>query len=311
MKTCRNCDKLLPDTSTKCPYCGTSTIIETMDCPHCLSEIDMGLSICPICKTRLFEEIKHSKDSIFGKSGRQKLELEITNRFYKAFQIRLIEEHNVALHQSYNDRLKNSEFIRSIEYRIKQLAESAESQAVKNKILRYQHDLVFEELIDYFIIRHCTDLNEVAYPERILKYQGLKFRQLNLSQLINDYLDYDKGDLAVYTDFVTMPPAKLKNAADSFLFPRKGETLFLIADRSISGNCKDGFALTNKAIYWKMLLEEPQRVYYHKLRDIRREEDWITINGMFFNVNKNLNLKLIRLLKKFRELFDENQELAS
>ena len=56
--------------------------------------------------------------------------------------------------------------------------------------------------------------------------------------------------------------------------------------------------MTNEAIFWKMPLENKQRVFYKKLKDVKREEDWISINGIFFNAGTTLNLKLIRLLKR-------------
>ncbi|MBK9014898.1 MAG: hypothetical protein IPM82_12930 [Saprospiraceae bacterium] len=52
-----------------------------------------------------------------------------------------------------------------------------------------------------------------------------------------------------------------------------------------------------------MPFEKKQRVYYKNLEEIKRQEDWITINGIFFNGSKTLNLKLLRLLKKLRELY--------
>lgn len=89
-----------------------------------------------------------------------------------------------------------------------------------------------------------------------------------------------------------------------FLLPKKGETLYFICDLSILGNCKDGFAMTNDCIYWKTPLEEKQRVFYKKIKGVKRQEDWITINGIFFSANKSLNMKLIRLLKKLKMLED-------
>jgi hypothetical protein len=140
-------------------------------------------------------------------------------------------------------------------------------------------------------------------PEAILKYQGLKKEQIDLGQMISDYLDFENEDESVFFDFVSMPAKKLKNAADSFLHPKKGEIIHFICDLSILGSCKDGFAMTNQCIYWEMPVEKKQRVYFSKIKKIKREEDWITINGIFFNANKSLNLKLIRLLKKLKYLF--------
>ncbi len=306
MSTCRNCHKILPVNARKCPHCGVSTIVETIDCYKCGTELDMNHSYCPHCGTRLFAGQTKGPELIFDNPGLGKTENELMQRFDKSLQTRLNEEHATELHQLYRGRLEKSDFKQSIHYRIKQLAEKVGSSDKKS--LRQEQNRVFEELIDYFIIHHCNDLNETTFSEKILRFQGLKVEQINLQELIRTYLDYDKTDLTFYDDFVSMPAAKLKNAADSFLFPKKGELLYLIVNLSLLGNCKEGFALTNKGIYWKMHLEKPQRVFYHKLKELQREESWIAINGIFFNANKSLNLKLLRLLKKLRELFSDSSD---
>jgi len=285
-------------------------IEETIVCPSCGEENGMYVPKCPNCGFQFFEEKKPSPpqtaNDIFDHSHQEKLGQEIQLRFNKAFDIRLDEEHHPALHGMYKARLFESDFKNSVDYRAKQLAEEIRHlEAAKNvgtKEKRAIMDPAFEELLDYFIIRYCADLNEALLPESILKYQGLPLAKIDMPQMVADYLDFENEDESVYTDFVTMPAPKLKNAAQSFLFPKKGEPIFFICNLSMLGHCKEGFSMTNTAIYWKALLEKPQRVYYGKLKEIRRQEDWITINGIFFHANKSLNLKLVRLLKKLRSL---------
>ncbi len=311
MKTCRACLKSMPDNARFCPHCGTGVIEETITCPKCGEENRLHDRFCEHCGNPLFkakeEAPKPPPDTIFDNSHLEKIQQEIANQFSKAFNQRLEEEHHAALHDTFRSRFLESDFKRSVDFRIQQLAEEAlqlktVGTASKKNIERIRF-AAFEELLDYFIIRYCDDLSEAMFPETILKYQGLPLDKINPGVMVADYLDFESEEETVYSNFVTMPASKLKNAAQSFLFPKKGETIFFICDQSVLGTCKEGFAMTNECIYWKAILEKPQRVFYKNLDEIRRQENWIVINGIFFNSNKSLNLKLLRLLKKLRTLF--------
>jgi len=308
MKECRACHKAIPLRAKACPFCHCATIEETLTCPNCGAETGLHDAVCTHCYFRLFgnedQAGKAAFEHLFGHEHEERIETEIASRFQKAFLRRLEEEHAPRLHQAYVQRMGQCNFGESVDVRIKQLAE--EVRGLGNDFRRKEVKCLlagtFEELLDFFIISECIDLNETLYPEAILKYQGLPFDRIKLHGLVLDYLDFDREEESMFTNFVSMPPQKLKNAATTFLFPKRGEQLLFICDLSILGTCKEGFAMTSKGIYWKALMEKPQRVFYHKLEEIWREEDWITINGIFFNANKSINLKLIRLLKKMKAL---------
>ena len=308
MANCRSCRELIPPTARFCPHCGTSVIVETLDCPSCGHENELGALACGRCGRLFYKEKKErtgkvSGEDIFQGTGAGGLTQEIADRFSIAFEKRMEEEVKPSLHNAYIDRFYESDFRKSLEFRIRQLAETAQAfgadEAKKTALLNPS----FEDLLDYFMIQYCQDLNEVQYPERLLRWQGLPADKVKLDEMIADYLDFEHEHESVYTDFVTMPPARLKNAASQFLFPEKGEAIYFICDLSMLGQCKEGFAMTNRCIYWKMPFEKKQRVYFKNLDEIKREKDgWVTINGIFFNANKSLNLKLIRLLKKLKWL---------
>ena len=304
MKKCRACHKPIADAAARCPHCGAAVIEETLLCPACGEENSLYANACTRCGTRFFaadpEPGAGPTEDIFGNSNLDTLQREVANRFELAFKKRLDEEHAPMLHPRYYERLQQSGFQGSLNFRIQQLASEVAGLGAdfRTKAVKRLLEKNFEELLDYFIIRFCTDLNETNYPEAILRYHGKSPNQIDLRQMILDYLDLDNEDLAWYTDFVTMPPAKLKNAADNFLFPKKDEKLFLICNTSILGNCKQGFAMTSKCLYWKTELEPAQRVFYHKLEQVKRDDHWITINGIFFHATSSLNLKMIRILKR-------------
>jgi hypothetical protein len=56
--------------------------------------------------------------------------------------------------------------------------------------------------------------------------------------------------------------------------------------------------MTDKALYWKTRLQGAQRVYYHKLRSLTKEKEWLLINELYFNASPSLNTKMIWLLRK-------------
>ena len=306
MKNCRICQKGLTDDARFCHHCGTSVIEETFDCPECGQENSLHAKACSNCgfgfEIKKREAPKAGPNNIFDNSYQQSIEQELADKFSLAFERRLDEEHRPSLFNTYIDRFYKSEFRASVDFRVQQLAEELQSLgADQDKSIAPAK--AFEELLDYFFIRYCADLNEAHFAEAILKYQGLGPEKIDLGQMMLDYLDFEVEGETVFTNFVTMPAHKLKNAAENFLFPQKGESIYFICDLSIFGNCKEGFAMTRDCIYWKMPMEKKQRVYYKNLEEIKRQEDWIVINGIFFNASKTLNLKLLRLLKKLKSLY--------
>lgn len=306
MKKCRACRQPIADAATRCPHCGAAVIEETILCPACGEENSLYANACAKCGTRFFSgeaaSSENLHDDIFGNANLDALQKEVASRFEMAFKLRLAEEHSAVLHPRYYERLQKSGFQGNLNLRIEQLASEVAGMGAdfRTKAVKQLLERNFEELLDYFIIRFCADLNEANYPEAILRYQGKSSDQVDLRQMILDYLDLDSEDLTWYSDFVTMPSGKLKNAADNFLFPKKDEKLFLICNTSILGNCKSGFAMTSKCLYWKTELEPAQRVFYHKIEAVKRDDYWITINGIFFHAASSVNLKMIRLLKRLK-----------
>ncbi len=277
MKKCFKCGTPLPENARFCISCGARQSIPEPEAPR-----PDGLNF----------------------SG--DLPVQLRERFFKAMRARLEEEHQSQDYQLYSERLYESGFRDTVQLRSNQLADELKRLYLSGDIkqreaLALMQD-VFDELLDFFIIHFCKDLNEVDLPEAILQYQGISWDHVNLLQMIMDYLDLIKEKETFYTDFLLMPVEKLKNAGKSFLFPEKKEKILLICDQSLLGSCKEGFAFTEFAFYWKAPLEKARVVRYDMLDELRRHKDWITINGYFFSANKSLNLKLLKLLKKIRNM---------
>lgn len=217
--------------------------------------------------------------------------------FMHILKERVEEEHPSEHYQLYSEQLYQSGFRDTLQRRAEQFGEKAKEIRSVKKIQRQ-----VEELVDYFVVRHCEDLNLTPWPEAVLKYQGFEWDKIDLFQMALDYLDFARESETVYTDFLQMPMDKLRNAGKNFLFPEKQERILLICDQSILGSLREGFALTEKGLYWKVHLSRAARVYFQDLKEIRREKEWLMINGHFFNANPSLNIKMMRLLKMIRRL---------
>lgn len=281
---CNNCGITLPDGAKFCFNCGAKQLTDV-----------------PPTYTERPTTLKYELD-LNGNVVEQISELFIT-----ALHTRLIEEHQPSRQAEYMEELYRSGFRETVQLRAQQLAEEAVrlEQTDLNGPLKVSRmlDTAYNDLLDYFIIHYCQHLNAIELPEAILKYQYVARENLNLFQMVFDYLDFTNEKETVYTDFLSMPLDKLRNAGKSFLKPQKDERILFICDQTLFGSVKEGFALTEAAIYWKAQFQKAQAVRYRDLQTVERQKDWLHINGHFFNVNPSLNLKMMKLLKKLRGLY--------
>lgn len=276
MKKCHNCHTELPDHAKFCFNCGV---------PQKETSFAQG-----DYRVRMDQDVQQ----------------QLVEQFFKAFKVRIETEHDPTQFSAYSERLYESGFRETIDRRTlsvaSQLQERYQLGELNPTFANRWITSVFDNLLDYFLTLHCEDLNAVPIPEAILKYQGLSKDQADLFQMTLDYLDFANEEETVYTDFLVMPIEKLRTASKSFLFPEKNEKIWLICDQSLLGSCKEGFAFTENALYWKAHLQPARKVTYTNLQQIERVQDWLTINTFFYNTNKSLNFKTLKLLKKLKEL---------
>jgi hypothetical protein len=269
-------------------------------CPKCHTELPEEARFCFQCGAPQ-PEISASEETP-QINWSEEVGPQIGSLFLGALRHRVQSTYRKEQFPEFSERLYESGFRDVVDRRSRLVGEKLHSQlglgSVSVRKANKRVEQLLQELLDFFIIRHCDDLVQYQLPEQILKYQQLSWREIDLFQMVLDYLDFAHESEVVYTDFLVMPVDRLRNAGKSFLFPEKQEKILLICDQSILGSCKEGFALTERAIYWKAHLQRARQVAYDQLARIETEKDWLNINGYFFNINPGLNFKMLHLLKK-------------
>ena len=284
-----------------CQFCDTEILDDARFCHHCGAKVKIPKEArsaeIPIYEAKYPLDFRKIKG----------LSSTIKQYFVQALDQRIKETQNPKRKKDYMNRLMQSEFQQVFELRARQLAEEAYTIHITQKPTVPQEvdqllNKSFDGLLDYFMVKYCQDLNEVNIPDEALKYEGQQKADLDLQKMVVDFLDIKGEEVQIYTDFIKMPLRKLQNASRNFLFPAKDEKVLLVADQTVFGTCREGFALTEDALYWKAHFKDAQKVFYHQIESIKKEKDWLLINGVFFNVNPSINGKMVFLLNRLKAI---------
>lgn len=271
-------------------------------CPQCQTSLPPEARFCHQCGTLQLPQLEQAAPE--GWNWQRELVPQAFTRFQNRLTERIEAEQDTRQLQKYQERLYESNYRETVQRRLEQWRERLELPAnateEKEQLRELKH--LCDDLIDFFFILHCADLNRVVLPESILRYQQLSLAEIDLAEMALTILDFEKEEERLYTDFVQLSVRKIKNAGKSFLFPERDERIWFICDQSLLGNAKEGFAMTEKGLYWKTGLQAAQRVYYHKLFALSKEKEWLLINELYFNASPSLNTKMIWLLRRLARL---------
>lgn len=318
MRNCQFCQTKLQPDARFCHHCGAKILQAKhhYHCAQCLQQNPADAQYCVNCGSAIGEiptEQEYIEDSYtlrFPLDFRNVKDLGGTLRQYFVVELdkRIQTTHNSNNKEAYLNHLMRSDFQEIFKLRTDQLAEEAytihsRQQPNTNQKIDAMLSTSFEGLLDFFFIKYCKDINEVPIPEATLKYEGTQFQEVNLFQMVKDYLELEKEAFTFYTDFLKMPLHKLQNAGRYYLFPDKDEKILVICDQTVFGSCKEGFALTEAALYWKAHFKPAQKVLYKDLEDLQNKGDHLLINGLFFNADKSLNVKMLYLLNRLKRMF--------
>ena len=277
-----------------CPSCRQESPLPSVFCHHC--GFHFGKKVRPQAAYEPAYPLDFDTDNLTD---------QVKSLFFAQLRRRVEEEHDAARYSDYVERFYDSRFREIYNLRAEQIAEDTMLQWERfgTEALRdidRRLELAFDGLLDYFIIQYCPDINGVLLPPAILKYEKVQTGKTDLGLMIRDFLDFEREDELFYFDFIAMPPELMANICKNFLFAERKERVWFICDLSIKGNGKEGFAMTDRGIYWRAPFDKARRVLYHELHDIKLDKKWMTIDGHFFNANPSLNLKMCKLLKKLR-----------
>jgi ribosomal protein L40E len=311
-----------------CPKCHTQLVDDAKFCHRCGSNVDIPLALCTSCQKLNPADATFCYGCV---NPTQALELlppqYLTLKSRYAFHSPMVLEENIKnlffeelkryagwiapnLVDDYLRQVYTKGFTQTIDLRSKQLSEEFSDMYAKlatPSVFKLERTLesAVSGLALYHIIYNCKDINPFPIPEKILRYEKAVRGTVDTHQMIFDFLDFDNEKERVYTDFIKMPAETLENASKNFLFAARGEFIFFISDQSTftKPKGKEGFAMTEFALYWKAPMDKNQKVYFHHLARLEKEKDWIKINNRFFNINPSINTKMLLLLDKLKNIY--------
>lgn len=307
MQHCSKCSADIIPGAKFCHRCGDRLKAQTKACPACREVNPVNSVFCHHCGYHFETQELHTES---GYQPRYPLDFnpaviteQVKALFFKRLRTRVEEEHDLAYYSDYVERFYQSKFKDIYPLRSQQIAEDVMLQWNRfgREALRdidRRLDDAFEGLLDYFVIQFCPDLNPIILPDAILKYERASPDRTDIGVMIADFLDFGREEEVFYLDFIAMPKDYLMNACKSYLFAEPKEKVYFLCDLSLKGNCKEGFAMTDRALYWRAPFDKSRRVAYSEISELKNGREWLLINGHFFTANRSLNLKLYKLLKK-------------
>lgn len=318
VKQCQTCGAERLPASLFCHQCGEAdrpeppvsepkraAVETTITCPNCGTENPLDARYCVRCGHKLFE-LNQSPDDDRAVTPVAPPELEplptlaeLQERFRRDFETR-VREVNGKL-KAYRQRAVDSDFLETAENRFEQLLQEMPRIPAEDRDRRL--DDAFSDLLDYFLLETAADLHPVTPPAAALTYQDTSLDAKNLKKIVLEFLQLVTEKEQHFTDFVRIPEPKLRNARRAFFEVAEGERPLLLFDNSLTGSLKKGFGLTDRALYWKQHFQPAHRVAFGELEDLCAEGRPLKINGLFFDANRRVNLRMLYLLRKLRREF--------
>jgi hypothetical protein len=288
------------------------------NCSQCQIALSEDAQFCPACgskqssSTYASYKVKYPLD--FGETVR--LPFQLRTFFLKALKNHLEAEGKGRSFDELVNRFYDSPFLKHFDATAMDMAEqsylfhSDSSPDAEWEVDMYL-DKQFEILINHFVSEDGIPINnnltfggtspvtENALPQTS-RGASSGLVEPARKNLVLETLQLNEEQEKWYTDLATMSKQKLQNALDFFLFTTPDEQIFLICDQTIFGSCREGFALTDRAIYWRAHFNKAQQIHYKDIESLELSKEWLVINGQYFNATPAVNVKMMHLLKKLK-----------
>lgn len=310
MSNCHHCTTQLLDKAKFCHNCGTKVNSKpAIPCPSCNTINPSETSYCLQCGTSMEAPIS-SLDTNYKTTyplsfkDTKSLPAQINTHFLKALNRRINIDYPSSTFNDYVNIFHESDFKHFFDQKANLLAEATytihakqmPSEPMDIDILLNSH---FDRLLNQFLSQYCQKLTGESLPSNPSFYDDSV--SVNSHQMAINFLVPEEQKEKYYTDLETITPIKLQNAKDSFLFAQPDETIFLIYDQTVYGSCREGFALTDKALFWKSHFKQAHQVYFADLKILEKQGSGLNINNLFFDVDSGVNGRVLHYLKRIGE----------
>jgi hypothetical protein len=308
MSLCPNCNHQTQAGSNFCNHCGTDLRSTKKNCPVC-SHQNPAISVyCHACSYQFSLAPKAAATAwrprfAMHPERPEQLPEQVKAQFFRFLRQRIFEEQDGRKYADYTNRFYDSRFKELFEVRAKQIVNDISRlhrvQAVEaGQAIDILCHRAFDGLADFFLVQYCPDINTWTLPSTILKYEKYQANRAVTWQMICDFLAFETEQERFYFDFITMPEQLLRNAIGSYIVAGKGAKLFFVCDLSLNGQCRDGLALTDQGIYWKLPFGKPKGFRFDQLYEVRKDKNWLVVNENHLMINTGFELKLLKLLRK-------------
>lgn len=308
MSTCSTCQQSTISGASFCHHCGTS--LGDSDCLNCGYHNPSGWSRCENCglapgmTTEEVEEI--TKNFVIDFREIPNIQPQIEKYFYGFLAAKTRSEfgsHQVA---KYLDLFQNSDYPNEVKEMAEGLSEKVYTIHCKQipSIQREIDNLLtftFSSYVNEFFVSYGSldDSNPSQAPESDNPEEtGQPIKQHFNKEKTRDFFNGDNPSNKIYTDLNRLPARMLDEVKKNFLFNAPEENVLLIFDDTVFGSGSTGFALTEKAVYWKSHFKDAQRVYFSEVHSLEMDNDTLLINDIVFEIETDMNRKVYDWLRQ-------------
>ncbi|MFK7808728.1 MAG: zinc ribbon domain-containing protein [Saprospiraceae bacterium] len=324
MRNCLRCNSTLPSDALFCHDCGAKQSLLIQACTHCGKRNERDSNFCIHCghntdETSLEEFDNNKLPTIYSPkypldfAEAVRLPVQLRTYFLKTVRECLEEMGQSGLFDEYVDTFYETDFLDHFDEAAKGIAEQSyllqadQSPNAARLVDQYLTE-EFEKLMAALQTKEGSDLSNSSNDQTDNSNpttfdlepneEEKSVANQQIGDLILDELKLTEEQEKWYADLDNMPETKLRNAFNSFLKADVSERIFLICDQTVFGSCREGFALTDRALYWKAHFNKSQKIYYNDISSVELSEEWLIINGKFFNASPAINVKMMHLLEK-------------